>query len=77
MNVMDKLEEFYNYCCGYYCDGGIFDMGATPEQIRDAIWIYLSDPVRPFEGDSMDRESISAVMQSRFGLDYLHNQKGA
>ena len=76
MNV-EMLKEFYDYCCDYYCDGGIFDMGAKPKQVLKAIEIYLSDPVRPFEGDSMDRESISAIMQSRFGLDYLHNQKGA
>lgn len=61
---MKKMEWFYNYCLEFYGVGGIYDMGATKDEIVNATTLRLlghrSD--FPFYGDSADRGAVRNIM---------------
>lgn len=70
-DIRQLLAPFIDYCHEFYGDGGIYDMGASYDQLYQATGIYLSDTEHPFEGDSFDREQVRAILESRFGLSEI------
>ena len=83
MGIFRALQEpkelhfglgFIDYVTSYYGPGGIFDMGATPLQIAEAIIYRLTDREykdKPFYGDTMDREFVRDILKALFKLDYV------
>ena len=70
-------EAFLNYVYEYYGHGGVFDMGATPLQIAEAIIFRLTDREfinKPFYGDTMDRVYVRDILRALFKLDYVNDQ---
>jgi len=70
-DIRQLLAPFIDYCYEFYGDGGIYDMGASYDQLFSATAIYLSDAEHPFEGDSFDREQVRAILEGRFGLSEI------
>ena len=61
------MMEFIRYVKSFYGPGGIYDMGATDDDIIEATFKYITDGA-DFCGDSFDRESVRDIMISEFGL---------
>jgi glutamate synthase domain-containing protein 1 len=63
---MKKIEWFYNYCLDFYGVGGIYDMGATKDEIVNATTLRLLSLTErtkvPFDGDTVDRELVRDIM---------------
>ena len=63
---MKKIEWFYNYCLEFYGGGGIYDMGATKDEIVNATTLRLLSLTErtkvPFDGDTVDRELVRDIM---------------
>ena len=63
---MKKIESFYNYCLDFYGVGGIYDMGATKDEIVNATTLRLLSLTErtkvPFDGDTVDRELVWDIM---------------
>ena len=63
---MKKMESFYNYCKDFYGVGGIYDMGATKDEIVNATTLRLLGLTErtkvPFDGDTVDRELVWDIM---------------
>ena len=68
-----NLDEFYMYVYRYYGKNGIYDMGATIEQIISATVIRMRHKDIPFEGDTIDRERVCEIMIDKFGLVFPYN----
>lgn len=69
----DSVEEFYDYFMSFYGDGGLYDFGATKEEIDQALEIRKNTPIYkdvPFEGDTVDREIIRDII-----LDEIRGEK--
>lgn len=78
----DTLIRFYDYVMGFYGNGGVYDMGATYEQVQAATeelltsgigWMTMRDGkdvqnTAEFEGDSIDREFVRYYLETMFGL---------
>jgi len=64
------LSKFFDYCLSFYGSGGLYDMGATRDQIEQATAHMLQhlSPSDYFEGDSVDRERVRDVLIQKFGL---------
>ena len=63
------MNEFVNYVYDFYGKNGIYDMGATRDNITTATIDYLaSDDSLPFYGDSLDRERVRDILTSKFNL---------
>ena len=66
------IKEFINYVYDFYGKNGIYDMGATRDNITTATIDYLSDCLSKREytfcGDSLDRERVRDIMISKFNL---------
>lgn len=73
-----QTKEFVDYVLSFYGVGEIYDMGATREDVLQALavrllsteaknenGVFLKDI--PFEGDSFDREYIRDIMVSSKG----------
>ena len=73
-NIVSGLVDFLAYVEDFYGKGGIYDMGATGEQIIVATQKYINqvgtDPESSmsFCGDSLDREKVRDIMIEDFGL---------
>ena len=66
------MNEFVNYVYDFYGKNGIYDMGATRDNITTATIDYLaSDDSLPFYGDSLDRERVRDILTSKFNLKEL------
>lgn len=68
---MQMMPAFIDYLEEFYGAGGIYDMGATRDQLYDATIYYLSDNEVAFEGDSFDREQVRSVLEGRHGLSEI------
>lgn len=58
---MSEKFDFIEYCLSFYGEGGLYDMGATREEILAACFLYLTartDASLNFCGDSVDREGV-------------------
>ena len=64
------LTDFFDYCLSFYGSGGLYDMGATRDQVERATAYMLkcSSPDSCFCGDSFDREQVRDVLIQQFGL---------
>ena len=58
--------EFINYVRSFYGPGGIYDMGATDDDIIEATFKYIQSGAK-FCGDSFDREHVRDIMIDEFG----------
>lgn len=63
-----NLKDFYGYVNSYYGPGGIYDMGATMDQIMEATAKHIKEPGISFEGDSVDRDAVCNIMIRDYGL---------
>lgn len=63
---MTDYTDFVDYVFDFYGTGGIYDMGATRDQILDATKIHAA--TGNYEGDSVDREAVRDIMIDKFGL---------
>ncbi len=63
-------DEFLDYVFSFYGKGGIYDMGATKDQILSALHDYTQDPdfISWCEGDSVDRERVRDILINKFNL---------
>jgi len=64
------LSKFFDYCLSFYGSGGLYDMGATRDQIEQATAHMLQhlSPAADFCGDSVDRERVRDILIEQFGL---------
>lgn len=67
--------SFHAYVKSFYAPGGVYDMGATDEQIRSGILIYqdqrrANPDITWGDGDSLDRERVRDIMIEKFGLTF-------
>ena len=64
-----RFNEFVDYVYDFYGKNGIYDMGATRDNITTATIDYVSsDDSLPFYGDSLDRERVRDILTSKFNL---------
>ena len=63
-----KIKNFADYVFSFYGKDGVYDMGATREQIMFATGVLFSRHGRRFLGDSIDREDVSRILEEYFGL---------
>jgi hypothetical protein len=63
-----KIKNFADYVFSFYGKDGIYDMGATREQIMFATGMIFSRQGQRFHGDSIDRENASRILEEYFGL---------
>jgi hypothetical protein len=61
-------NSFYSYVLSFYGPGGIYDMGATMDQVMEATEKHIKESGIPFAGDSIDREIVSEIMTRDYGL---------
>ena len=66
------MNDFIDYVLGFYGKDGVFDMGATREQVTHAALLRL-DPEGeyksiPFGLDSTDREIIRDILIDTYSL---------
>lgn len=63
MNTQNQIQQFVDYVLSFYGKGGIYDFGATSDQVLEALAVRL---VRhhdtPFDSDSVDREWVRDIM---------------
>ena len=64
------MTDFYDYVLSFYGEGGIYDMGATLDEVMEATAKYLKNPETRFEGDSFDREMVRDIMIRDYGLEF-------
>ncbi len=71
MSQTSMMEDFLDYCYAWYGNGGLYDHGATKQQIADCVIRHISNPDRAadFQGDSLDREQVREWLASLFGLE--------
>jgi hypothetical protein len=62
------MEQFYSYVLSFYGKNGIYDMGATLDEVMEATAKYLQQPETMFAGDSFDREHVRDIMMQDYGL---------
>jgi hypothetical protein len=67
--MFNTIREFLEYVERFYGVGGIYDMGATFDQIVKAWDVYICrTPVEDIDFDSVDRERIRDILIEDFGL---------
>jgi hypothetical protein len=64
------MEQFYSYVLSFYGKNGIYDMGATLDEVMEATAKYLQASETKFEGDSFDREHVRDIMMNDYGLEF-------
>lgn len=60
--AVGTMDEFYSYVLDFYGPDGIYDMGATEEEVKKATEIVKNDVGDDFYGDSVDREKVRDVI---------------
>lgn len=59
-------DQFIDYCLTFYGPGGIYDLGATRDELRGALRLREKlHPEIPFGADSVDRELVRDVMTAQ------------
>ena len=66
------MNDFINYVLGFYGKGGVYDMGATREQVHHAALLRL-DPEGKYNSiefgfDTTDREIIRDILIDTYSL---------
>lgn len=69
---MNELNEFVDYVMGFYGTGGIYDIGATRDEVLMATGVrkgICKWTVVKYEGDTIDREAVrDIILDMRSGL---------
>lgn len=68
---MVNVKEFVDYVLSFYGVGGLYDFGATENDVRVALdeRIAAAGEGLPFEGDSIDRELVRDIILKNRGLE--------
>lgn len=64
-------RKFIDYVFSFYGPGGLYDMGATREDIAAATKIYKKESDIFFDGDSVDRENVRDKLINDFGYEWV------
>lgn len=64
------IDDFHSYVLDFYGPGGIYDFGATEEEVKKATEIVRNEVGDDFEGDSVDREKVRDVI-----LDQMRSEE--
>lgn len=65
------MIDFYDYVLSFYGAGGIYPMGATLIQVKQATSTHLKIlklKEQEFCGDSIDRECVRDLLISKYNL---------
>ncbi len=65
------MTDFYDYVLSFYGAGGIYPMGATLIQVKQATFTHLKIlklKEQEFCGDSIDRECVRDLLISKYNL---------
>ena len=68
-----KVVEFVEYMLDFYGPNGIYDIGMTEAEVREALPIRLLERADlPFDGDTIDREICEHIVINnlRQGRDF-------
>jgi len=58
-----QIVEFVEYMLDFYGPNGIYDVGMTEAEVREALPIRLLERADlPFDGDTVDREICEAIV---------------
>jgi len=68
--AVGTMDEFYSYVLDFYGPNGIYDIGATEEEVKKATEIVKNEVGDDFEGDSVDREKVRDVI-----LDQMRSEE--
>jgi hypothetical protein len=63
-----NANDWIKYVLDFYGKGGIYDMGATDQQVVNATKILIEQIGTKFEADSFDREKVRDIMIERYNL---------
>jgi hypothetical protein len=58
-----NLEQFTDYCMGFYGPQGLYPMGMTPDEIQKAVRLMDLFGNFDLEGDSVDRERVRDIVR--------------
>ena len=65
---MKNRAEFIEYVTEFYGPDGIFDIGATRDEVTNAVDLRLTSPrYRPdfeYSGDTIDREWVRDIIEN-------------
>ena len=70
-NLKDLYPEFTDYVFSFYGKGGLYDMGATRQQIIRATYARLKSIEHArftFDQDTVDREIVRDFLIKKFEL---------
>jgi hypothetical protein len=68
--AVGTMEEFYSYVLDFYGPNGIYDIGATEEEVKKATEVVKNEVGDDFEGDTVDREKVRDVI-----LDQMRSEE--
>ncbi len=68
--AVGTMDEFYSYVLDFYGPNGIYDIGATEEEVKKATELVKNEVGDDFEGDSVDREKVRDVI-----LDQMRSEE--
>jgi len=58
-----QISEFVEYMLDFYGPNGIYDIGMTEAEVREALPIRLLERADlPFDGDTIDREICEQII---------------
>lgn len=61
-----EVNRFVDYALSFYGPGRVYGMGATKEEITEALEVRLQRyPDTPFCGDSLDRELVRDIIMEK------------
>ena len=72
-NMWIECNQWIEYVLDFYGKGGIYEMGATKEQVVDATNTLIKQIGTKFEADSIDRERVRDIMIERYKLTFPKN----
>ena len=70
-NLKDLYPEFTDYVFSFYGENGLYDMGATRQQINSATSARLNSLQHvklTFDQDTIDREIVRDILIEKFEL---------
>ena len=65
------MNGFIDYVLSFYGDNGVYEMGATRDQVEQALNKHLAHCLNTgleFCGDSVDREWVRDILIENYGL---------
>lgn len=69
-SIVNATIDFVEYVHSFYGNGGLYDMGATYQQICQATKILLSQNGINVSFDSLDRERVRDILVLKFQLKF-------